>query len=187
MIDVEQRALRSLQQHRLTVLERLVQQQPGVGDAMPEALRLLQKGVEHLVRVERLAVVDLDEHLVLEFQCGLDLLRQRGLVQHVGGANAEPRDLVLIARPDAATRRADLVAAHVALCHLVDRHVVGHQKVGVCRDQQSRGVDTAVLEALELGEQHTRIDDDAVADDVGDTGREDPRRDEVKGEVLAVG
>ena len=54
-------------------------------------------------------------------------------------------------------------------------------------DQQPLGVDAAVLEALQLGEQHTRIDDDTVADDVGDAGREDARRDQVQREVLARG
>ena len=53
--------------------------------------------------------------------------------------------------------------------------------------QQPRGVDAPVLEALQLLQQHARIDHHAVTDDVGDTGRQHARRDEVQGEVLAVG
>jgi hypothetical protein len=41
VVDVEQRALRSLQQHGIATLQRLVQQQPGVGDPVREPLRLL--------------------------------------------------------------------------------------------------------------------------------------------------
>src|SRR5699024_8602396 len=38
----------------------------------------------------------------------------------------------------------------------------------------------------ELVEQHRRVDDDPVADDVADAGRQDPGGDQVQGEVLAV-
>ncbi len=43
VVDVEQGALRALQQHGLAGLERLVEQQPGVGDAVLEALGLRQR------------------------------------------------------------------------------------------------------------------------------------------------
>ena len=142
---------------------------------------------QHLVRVQRLAVVDLDQHLVLEFQCGFDLLGQHVGVEDVGGADPDARDLVLVARPDTAAGGADLLAAHVALGDLVDRHVVRHQQVRIGGDQQPRGVDAAFLEARQLGEQDTRVDDDTVADDVGDTGRQDARWNEVQREVLARG
>ncbi len=138
-------------------------------------------------RVQRLAVVDLDQHLVFEFQCGFDLVGQHLLVEHVSDPDPDAGDLVLVARPDAAAGGADLLAAHVALGHLVDGHVIRHQQMRVGRDQQLRGVDAAVLEALQLVEQHARIDHHAVADDVGDAGRQDARRDEMEGEVLAAG
>ena len=51
-------------------------------------------------------------------------------------------------------------------------------------DQQPFGVHPARLESLELGEQHPGVDHHTVADDVGDTGGQDPRRDQVKREVL---
>src|SRR5690606_31798005 len=40
--------------------------------------------------------------------------------------------------------------------------------------------------AAEFGEQHARVDDDAVADHVLHTRGEDARRDEVQGELVAV-
>jgi hypothetical protein len=134
-----------------------------------------------------LAVVDLDQHLVFEFQRGFDLVGQHSLVEHVSDPDPDTGDLVLVARPDTATGGADLLAAHVALGHLVDGHVIRHQQVRVGRDQQLRGVDAAVFEALQLVEQHARIDHHAVADDVGDAGRQDARRDQMQGEVLATG
>lgn len=170
MVDVEQGALRPFQQHGLALFQRLVEQQPGIGDAVLEAFGLSQQVLKNLGRFERLAVVDLDQHLVLEFQCALDLFGQQLLVEHVGDPDADAGNLVLVAGTDAAAGGADLLAAGVSLDHLVDGDVIRHEQVGVGGDQQARGVDAAVFQALELGEQHTRIDHHAVADDVGDPG-----------------
>ena len=141
--------------------------------------------LQHLFGDQRLAVVDLDQHLVLELQCGFDLLGQRRLVEHVGDPDPDAGDLVLVARADAATGGADLLAARVPLDHLVHGDVVRHQQVRIGGDQQAFGVDAAVLQALQLVEQHTGVDDHAVADHVGDAWCEDARGDQVKGEVLA--
>ena len=154
---------------------------------MPKPLGLLQQGLDHLVWVERLAVVDLDQDLVLEFQRRLDLVGQLVGVEHVGHPDPHAGDLVLVARADAAAGGADLLVAHVALGDLVDGDVVGQQQVGVRGDEQLGGVDAAVLEAFQLVEQHTGIHHHAVADDVGDAGREHPGRDQVQREMLAAG
>ena len=47
-------------------------------------------------------------------------------------------------------------------------------------------VDAAPAQALELLDQHRRVDHDAVADHAGPPGIEDPRRDQVELELLAV-
>ena len=65
VVDVEQRALRALEQHPLAGVERLAEQQPGVGDAVLEPLGVRDVLLDHLVDVDRLAVVDLDQDLVL--------------------------------------------------------------------------------------------------------------------------
>ena len=145
----------------------------------------VEQVLQHLLGDQRLAVVDLHQHLVLELQCGIDLLGKRLLVEHIGDANPDAGDLVLVARADAATGGADLLAARVPLDDLVHRDVVRHQQMRVGGDQQAFGVDATVLESLEFVEQHAGIDHNAVADHVGDTGREDARGDEVQGEVLA--
>ena len=51
---------------------------------------------------------------------------------------------------------------------------------------QAADVDAAPLEALDLVEQHLRVDHDAVADRAGEAGIEDARRDQVELELLAV-
>ena len=187
VIDVEQGALRALEQHRFAGIQRIVEQQPGVGDAMLEARRLLEQSLHHVVGVQRLAVVDLDQDLVLEFERRLDLVGQQFGVEHVGDPNPHPGDLVLVARSDAAAGGADLLAAHVALGDLVDGDVVGQQQVRVGGDQQLRRVHAAVFEALQFVEQDAGVHHHAVADHVGDSWREDSRRDQMQREILAGG
>ena len=187
MIDVEQRSLRAFQQYRLTGLQRGVEQQAGVGDAMGETLGLGQQRVGDFARVECLAVVDLDQHLVFELQGRADLGGQQFGVEHVGHPDADAGDLVLIARADAAAGGADLLVAQIALGDLVDGDVVRHEQVRVGGDQQPGGVHPAILQALQLGQEHTGIDDNSVADHVGDTRGEDARRDQVQREILPGG
>jgi hypothetical protein len=152
-----------------------------------ETLGLLQQGLDDLMRIQRLAVVDLDQDLVFQFQRGFDLVRQHFPVQHVGDPDADARDLVLVAGADPAAGGADLLVPHVALGDLVDGHVVGQQQVRVGGDEQLGGVHAAVFEALQLVQQHAGVHHHAVADDVGDTRGEHTRRDEVQREVLAGG
>lgn len=186
MVDVEQRALRPFEQYGLAAFERLIQQQLGVGDAVFEAFGLGEDLVDDLRRFECAAVVDLDQDLVLQFERRLDLLREDLLVEHIRRAHTDAGDLVLVTRTDAAARGADLLVAQKPLGDLVDRDVVGHQQVGVGRDHEAGGVDVTILESAQFGEQHTGVDDDAVADDVVDAGGQDSRRDQVQGERLTV-
>ena len=70
---------------------------------------------------------------------------------------------------------------------LVDGHVVRHDQVRVGADQQVAGVDAAALQPGQLVEQHAGIDHHPVADHVAHARGEDPGRDQVQREVLAVG
>ena len=186
VVDVEQGSLRALEEHGLATVECLVEQQAGVGDAVAEPLATGQHLLDDRVRIECLAVVHLDQHLVLEVQRRLDLLPQDLLVEHVLHPHPDPGELVLVARADAAAGRADLGLAEVTLGNPVDGHVVGHDQVRVGGDQQPAGVNASAFEAVQLRHQHAGIDDDAVADHVGDTGGQDPGRDQVQGEILPV-
>ena len=184
MVDVEEGALGTLQQHGLTGLQGVVEQQPGVSDAVREALRLSQQSVGDLGRVQGLAVVNLDQHLVLELQRCADLGGQQAGIQHVGDPDADAGDLVLIARTDSAAGGADLLTAQIPLGHLVDGDVVRHQQMGVGGDQQPRGVHTTIVKPAQLGQQHTGVHHHTVADHVGHPGGEDARGDQMQGEVL---
>lgn len=137
---------------------------------MLESLGLLQHAVHDLVRIQRLAVVDLDQHLVLEFQCGMNLLAQRFLVENVGDPDPDARHLVLIAGADAAAGGANLLGSQIPFGHLVDRDVVRHQQMRIRGQDEARGIDPPLFQARELGQQHAGVDDDTVADDVGHPG-----------------
>ena len=167
-------------------LHRLSQRELGVGDPVLEAVGLLQHLVDDAAAVQRPPVVDLDQDLVLDVERGLDLLREDRRVEQVLHAHAQPRDLVPVGGADAPPGGADLGLAEVALGDPVDGDVVRHDQVRVVRDEQPARVDAALVEARELGEQHPRVDDDAVADDVRDPRREDPGRDQVQREGLPV-
>src|SRR3712207_8920396 len=51
---------------------------------------------------------------------------------------------------------------------------------------RSRAVDALALEHVDLGQQHGRVDDHAVADDRRDVVVEHTARDELQGEALTV-
>ena len=94
--------------------------------------------------------------------------------------------LVGVGRPDAPLGRAQLVLAQVALGHPVELLVVRHDQVGVAREPQVGGGHALGLEHVDLGEEHGRVDDHAVADDRRDVRVEDPARHELDLEDLAV-
>ena len=64
--------------------------------------------------------------------------------------------------------------------------MVRHDQVRVARQLELADVDVARLEHVELGEEHLRVDDDAVADHRDDGGVQDPARDELELEHVAV-
>ncbi len=186
MVDVEQGPLRTLQQDVLAPRRGLIQGELGVGDAVHEPLGQFQHLVDDPGRVQRLTVVDLDQHLVLDVEGGFDLLGQDRLVQQILGADPHPGHLVLVGRADPTAGGADLGLAQVALGDLVDGHVVRHDQVRIRADQQVAGVHVAGLEAAQLGEQDGRVDDHPVADDVLHARRQDARGDQVQRELLTV-
>ena len=132
------------------------------------------------------AVVDLHQQLVLGLQGALDLLPQDLLVEEVLNAHADSRHLVGVRGPDAAAGGADLRLAKEALADLVDRAVVAGDDVGVRADDQPAGVDAALLEHVDLTEEHAEVDHDPVANDRRDGRREDAAGQQVHGVLLVV-
>jgi hypothetical protein len=61
-----------------------------------------------------------------------------------------------------------------------------HDQVRVGGDEQAGHVNAALGQPVDLGEQHLRVDHDAVADDDGRVGRERTRGHQVQRVLLAV-
>jgi hypothetical protein len=186
VVDVEQGALAALEQHDLVLVERVVEDQRGVGDVRLDLLRVLEHLLHDRGGLDRAAVVELREELVLAFEGRFDLLGEDRLVVEVLDPDADAVDLVGVGRADAAAGRADLALAEEALADLVEGDVVRRDEVRVAADQQLGGVDAALVQAAQLGEQDGRVDDDAVADDRGASGGEDAGREKVQCVLLVA-
>ena len=137
MVDIKQGPLATLQQHRLTGIEGVVEHERRVGDIGPQWLGVLQQLLRDRIDVQLTAIEDLHQRLILVDQRTLDLLAQDGRVEEILDADADARDLVHVRRPDAATRRADLGLAEESLRHLVECHVVRRNEVGAGADEQA--------------------------------------------------
>ena len=185
MVEVEQRALRALEQDALAVAERGVDEERRVRDVRPQPLgeALVRRG--DLLELERLVLVDALEPDVLLGERGLDLLAQDLRVEQVLDADPEPRGLVGVGRPDTAPRRPDLELAEPPLARTVDRDVPGHDQVRVARDPERLRGDAPALEVVDLLQQHARVDDAAGAEDAHLPG-EDARGQVPELERLAV-
>jgi len=107
VVNVEQGGLAGLEDDRLALVECGREQQPCVDDHRTHAVGILRELFEHLVDLDGATVVDLDQHLVLDLEGGLDLLAQDRLVEQVLHPDSDPRHLVGVGRPDAAPRGAD--------------------------------------------------------------------------------
>ena len=102
-----------------------------------QPLRVPEVFLVHRVDVDRLAVVDLDQDLVLLAQHQFQLLPEDARVEQVLDADADATDLVAVGRADAAAGGADPGGAKVSLDHAVQRPVVRHDQVRVAGDQQA--------------------------------------------------
>jgi hypothetical protein len=116
----------------------------------------------------------------------LQLFPQDPGVEQVLHPDAHPGDLVAVGGPDATAGRADAGRPEVALDYPVERPVVRHDQMRVSADQEPRDVDAALGEPVDLGEQHLRVDDHAVADHDGRVGRQGSRWHQMQRVALAV-
>ncbi len=114
------------------------------------------------------------------------LLERRGIGE-IADADAAAGDLVLVRRADAARRRADLPLAAPRFRQQVEIAVIRQDEVRLVADDEAAvDVDAVPGQLVDLGEERLRIDDDAVADDAGDAGMQDARRDQPQDELRAV-
>ena len=175
MVDVQQRALRPLEQHPLAALHRLVEQLPGrLGIGQDLRRDRLQRS-EDLVRPGFRQAEAAAQGRVVRQQ-PVDLGLQRLAVGEVGDADRAAADLVLVGRADAAAGGADLVD-RLGFAGDVELAVQGQDQRGVVGQHQHVGGDRDALRAdpVDLGQQRPGIDDDAVADH-RELALHDPRR-----------
>jgi hypothetical protein len=129
MIDVEEARLTALEQHRLSVLERAVDEQRRVVDVRADPLRARFEVLGQLLELQRALAVHALEPEVLLGERDLDFLTEDLRVEQVLDADPESHRLVRVARADAAPGRADLEVAEPAFGRPVDQHVPRHDHV----------------------------------------------------------
>ena len=187
MIEVQQRPLRALQQHPLTLLQQVLHHLFGGTDHWPQPLSPPAAKFQYLVGVHWLAAVHAGDDPILHFHGGLNPVRQLlGGIQQVAHADAVAGCLVHVGRADALSGGANGAPAPGLLLQLVQQDVIGHDDVGAVADEQKAGVDALLLQAGDLPQQHFGIDDHAVADDAGDAGPADAGGNQVQLELAAL-
>jgi hypothetical protein len=186
VVEVEEHRLRALEQHPLSGVERVVHEVHGVVDQRRETRRERQVLLGERLRVDGQSVVHLGEDAVLLPQGEVQLLPEDLRVEQVLDSQADAHRLVGVRGTDAALGGAQLRVAEIPLVQPVQLLVVRHDQVRIAREPEATRLDAAGLERVELGEQHVRVHDHAVADDRHDPGVEDPARHELELEHLAV-
>jgi hypothetical protein len=186
VVEVEQRALRSLEQHVAPVAKRVVDQLRRVGQVRPEPLGVPEVVVDDRPGLEREPSVDLREDEVLLLQDDVELLSEDLRVVQVLDTKADPGGLVAVRRPDAALRRAERVLPEEPLGHALELEVPRHDQVRVPRDRQPRRVDAEAGQRVDLLEEDARVDHDAVGNHRGDVRIQDPRGDQVEPKDLPL-
>src|SRR6185503_14203487 len=172
VIDVEQRPLGSLQQNAASVLDGAVQKQPSVRGQRQQSRRQPFQQPDVLIQIGPLGTL----HQLQQLVGAMDPVGQK----HAGALdpakiddpNAASTVLVLIRRADAATGGAELLAL---FARGVEQLVIRQNQMGAIGDEEpSGGVDTALVQAIELGKQVLRLQDNPVADQAGDARVQDP-------------
>src|SRR5699024_3008092 len=165
VVDVEHGGLAALHEDALALVEGLVEHAVGVDDHRAQAVSVAEEVLDDALRVDGLAVVHLDQDLVLHVQRGGDLLTQDRLVEDVLHADADAVDLVGVGRADAAAGGADGALTQETLLHAVEDLVVRGDEVGVRGDAQALRGGATGGEAVDLLEEGLQVDDDTVAED----------------------
>ena len=149
-VDVEERALRALEEDALLFGELAMQPHHRVGDERGELLARFKVRFFHFAEGERLAAERFEDGVVF-LDAGLELGREILGPDEVDDAQAGAGGLVSIRRADAALGGADFVAALAQLALFVEQTVVGEDEVGRLTDEQAPGeLDAALFQALDF-------------------------------------
>ena len=155
MVEVEQGALRALEEDVLATAQRRLDQPGRVVEVVAQAVAPGEGRVDERVDLEGRPAHP-GEDQVLVRQHALDPLAQDRRVEQVLHAQPEPPRAVAVGRPDPAAGRADLGAAEPRLVRLVERHVVRHDHVRAPADPDPADVDPARGQHVELVDQGQR-------------------------------
>ncbi|MNS53297.1 hypothetical protein D3C72_860480 [compost metagenome] len=187
VIDVQQGALRTFEKNALAFLLHCVQVARHVLDHRRNSRSQCHGLIAHLAGRHRFGAQVLGQHEVVVIQHFGELLVKQRRVKQVLHAQCATGDLVFVRRADAATGRADLALALARFARLVDGHVIRQDQRADFGNLQARThVQTGGLKLFDFLEQGFRGQHDAIADEAGDTGMHDARRDQAKNRLLAV-
>ena len=186
MIDIQQRALRPLEEDAAPARPRLIQLPPHRGGVGQQPRRNRRKRVEQRRAVHGGAAVSRPQGVVMEPQ-PVHLRLQRRSVAKVADTHRPPPDLVLVRRTDATPGRADPLPARV-LAQGVQLAVERQDQRRAFRNRQRRGSHVHALPAngVDLVEQRPGIDDHAVAQERPLPRPHHPRRKQAQPERHAV-
>src|SRR5450759_1956808 len=161
VIDVEERALRALEQHRGATDDRAMDLEPHVFRQREQPLREPLQNSERVIDVGALGT----RHRELDVgvrDSALDQFSQPLRVPQVQDADPAAAKFVLVCRADPASRRADLLACRaLAVDQLVIRQ---HEVRAIAHVQASLDVDAVGDELVYLREQRLDVKNDSVAD-----------------------
>ena len=136
MVEVEQRRLRALEQHRVALRHLALQHQRDVGDARALPLAERREVRDHALPVDVGRAARAAQHvLVVPARLGQLVHERRGTPQ-VAERHAATAGLVLVGGADAAQRRADLVRAALLFRERLEAAVVRQDQVRPLREQQ---------------------------------------------------
>src|SRR5450759_2073209 len=160
VIDVEDRALRTLEQHRGTADYRAMDLETHVFGKREQSLREALQNSQRVVDVRALRA----RHRELDVgvrDSTLDQLSQPLRIPQVEDADPAPPKFVLVCRADPASRRADLLAGRALA---VDQLVIRQHEMGaIAHIQASLNVDAIRNELVYLREQRLDVQNDSIA------------------------
>ena len=173
VVDVQQRALRALEQHAAVGLDRVEQEGRRVGHVWRQPLGVGVILVEYLLGVEPDVGRKGGEHFVLRAYDPLDPPTEVGPI-HVAGAHGQrAADLVAVARTDAAQRGADRFVAALPVQQAVLLEVPGEDHVCPIADDQVVGhLHAEFCERVDFFEQRGGVQHHAGGDDAPHFGAE---------------
>ena len=150
MIEIEQRALRALEQDMLATCEGRLDKPGRVVQVVAQALAPADGLVDERIDGEGLAAHRRQEEVLVRQQPS-EPLAQDLAIEQVFHAQAQPPGTIRVRRPDAAPGRPDGRGRQTRLVRLVQREVVRHDHVRAATDPDAGDVDAALGQHVELG------------------------------------